>query len=125
MTGADVAPYLNQQGSDLHDLRKQIKHVRYQTEFFLDFFSRAYKTQTEEFHTLQDVLGELQDSAVLSQFLAQVLGKHWPQPSGVVPRHLLSAIAPAAVATMADASAEVSGPRRAAINPSSSVEFNI
>lgn len=79
MSLKDLGPYLDEQGSDLHDLRKQIKRVRYQTEFFLDFYSRAYQKQTEEFRVLQDILGELQDSVVLSQFLVQALGKHWPE----------------------------------------------
>ena len=75
----DLGPHLDHKGSDLHDLRKHIKRVRYQTEFFLDFFSRAYRQQTEEFRTLQDILGELQDSVVLSEFLTQALGEAWPQ----------------------------------------------
>ena len=53
----------------LHDLRKQMKRVRYQTELFVDFYDRAYAKQVEEFKTLQEVLGQIQDSAVLQGYL--------------------------------------------------------
>ncbi|MGB7417462.1 MAG: CHAD domain-containing protein, partial [Thermosynechococcaceae cyanobacterium] len=61
----------------LHDLRKQMKRVRYQTEFFLDFYGEDFKRQTEEFRLLQDQLGLLQDQRVLDQFLTQDLGTNW------------------------------------------------
>lgn len=68
---------LNSQGDQLHDLRKQMKRVRYQTEFFVDFYGTAYKNQTEDFRAIQELLGQLQDSVVLSQFLADELGEDW------------------------------------------------
>lgn len=63
----------------LHDLRKQMKGVRYQTEFFMDFYSRDFKQQTREFRLIQDQLGHLQDQMVLDQFLTQDLGPDWAQ----------------------------------------------
>jgi CHAD domain-containing protein len=68
---------LNQQleGSSgiLHDLRKRIKGVRYQTEFFSDFYEASYVQKIEEFKAIQDILGQLQDQAVLHQFLEDTL----------------------------------------------------
>ncbi len=71
------AEELNQQlrkfGDDLHDLRKQIKAVRYQTEFFTDFYEAAYMQQIEEFKKIQEILGQLQDHLVLRHFLETTL----------------------------------------------------
>jgi CHAD domain-containing protein len=71
--------YFAEYGAVLHNLRKQIKRVRYQTEFFTDFYGSDYAAQVLEFKALQDLLGEWQDSQVLSNFLAQTLGQQWPQ----------------------------------------------
>ena len=68
---------LNQQSSQfgnlLHDLRKQMKGVRYQAEFFSGFYNADYLQTIEEFKTIQDILGELQDRIVLRQFLESTL----------------------------------------------------
>ncbi len=61
--------FIKQHSPALHDLRKQMKRVRYQTELFVDFYDRAYANQVEEFKTLQEVLGQIQDSAVLQGYL--------------------------------------------------------
>lgn len=74
---AAVNTYLTNYGPPLHDLRKQTKRVRYQTEFFMDFYGADYSEQTLEFRTLQDLLGQLQDSQVLSDFLTQEIGQKW------------------------------------------------
>jgi CHAD domain-containing protein len=63
----------------LHDLRKQMKRVRYQTEFFLDFYGADFRQQTQQFRLIQDQLGLLQDQRVLDQFLTQDLGPDWTQ----------------------------------------------
>lgn len=63
----------------LHDLRKQMKGVRYQTEFFRDFYNDAFRQQTQEFRLIQDQLGRLQDQMVLNQFLTDDLGTDWEQ----------------------------------------------
>lgn len=65
--------------SDLHDLRKQMKRVRYQTEFFIPFFGKSYRTQTQGFRSLQELLGLFQDQTVLNEFLIDELGADWPQ----------------------------------------------
>ena len=64
---------LTQFGDLLHDLRKQMKGVRYQAEFFSRFYDPDYLKAIQEFKTIQDILGELQDRAVLRQFLESTL----------------------------------------------------
>jgi CHAD domain-containing protein len=68
---------LNQQclqfGDRLHGLRKQTKQVRYQAEFFSDFYEVSYLQRIEEFKTIQDILGQIQDHLVLRQFLESTL----------------------------------------------------
>jgi CHAD domain-containing protein len=60
----------------LHDLRKQIKRVRYQTEFFTDFYGEDYANEIKHFQDAQEALGKLQDSFVLEMLLAKALGKN-------------------------------------------------
>ena len=67
--------FVQHHGPVLHDLRKQMKRVRYQTELFTDFYDSAYAEQVDEFRTLQEVLGQIQDSAVLQTYLgSQIKG---------------------------------------------------
>ncbi len=68
-----------EEGDRLHDLRKQIKDIRYQTEFFRGLYDITYAAQVREFRNLQSILGQLQDQIVVSQFLADELGSDWPQ----------------------------------------------
>lgn len=68
---------LEQHGEQLHDLRKQIKSVRYQTEFFRSLYGIHYAAQIRDLRTLQSVLGQLQDQLVVSDFLAAELGEDW------------------------------------------------
>jgi CHAD domain-containing protein len=77
VSASAVNVYLAKYGSLLHDLRKQTKRVRYQTEFFLDFYGADYNEQTHDFRAIQDLLGQLQDSQVLSDFLGQKIGQDW------------------------------------------------
>ncbi|MGB8703040.1 MAG: CHAD domain-containing protein [Thermosynechococcaceae cyanobacterium] len=77
LSASAVNVYLAKYGSLLHDLRKQTKRVRYQTEFFLEFYDAYYNEQTHEFRSIQDLLGQLQDSQVLNDFLTQKIGQDW------------------------------------------------
>ncbi|NEP15683.1 MAG: CHAD domain-containing protein [Leptolyngbya sp. SIO4C1] len=63
----------------LHDLRKRMKHLRYQSEFFIDLYTPAYAALVKDFRQLQDTLGSLQDEAVISDCLAQTLGSTWAE----------------------------------------------
>lgn len=60
----------------LHDLRKQIKQVRYQSELFADFYPDAFQAQIKEFQMIQGILGEFQDSFVLQGLLSKQVKGH-------------------------------------------------
>ncbi len=81
--GSITLPKINQlfeqEGENLHDLRKQIKNIRYQTEFFRGLYDITYAAQVREFRNLQSILGQLQDQIVVGQFLADELGPDWAQ----------------------------------------------
>ncbi|MFM7600719.1 MAG: CHAD domain-containing protein [Pseudanabaena sp.] len=70
---AELNQQLRKFGNNLHDLRKQIKGVRYQTEFFAGFYEDTYAQRIEEFKTMQETLGQLQDHVVLRDFLESAL----------------------------------------------------
>ncbi len=61
----------------LHGLRKQMKGVRYPAEFFSGFYEVAYLQNIDEFKQIQEILGKLQDHAVLRQFLATTMNADW------------------------------------------------
>lgn len=79
LTLAQLNQQLAEGGQQLHDLRKQIKNVRYQTEFFRGLYGITYASQVREFRTLQKILGGLQDQIVVSQFLTDEIGENWAQ----------------------------------------------
>lgn len=68
------------QGDLLHDLRKQMKRLRYQTELFTDFYGERYEAQVREFQQIQEVLGQIQDSVVLQEFLNKYLDDSIEKP---------------------------------------------
>lgn len=70
---------LKHQGECLHDLRKQVKRVRYQSEFFVDDYGPDYQQQIEDYRQIQELLGQLQDCAILESLLQKQLGKQWRQ----------------------------------------------
>lgn len=72
-----IATHLKEQGESLHDLRKQIKRVRYQTEFFTEFYGSDYAQQVEDFQNIQEVLGQIQDYSILKDFMADALHADW------------------------------------------------
>ncbi|MEQ8958399.1 MAG: CHAD domain-containing protein [Coleofasciculus sp. C2-GNP5-27] len=69
----DVVELLSLQGSVLHSLRKQAKRVRYQMELFTDFYETSYQDYVKEIKSIQRVLGQIQDSFVLAEFLSDCL----------------------------------------------------
>ena len=79
ITLAKINQQLAKEGEQLHDLRKQVKQVRYQAEFFRGIYGTAYAAQIREFRDMQAILGELQDQIVISQFLTDALGSDWAQ----------------------------------------------
>ncbi len=57
----------------LHSLRKQAKRVRYQMELFTDFYEPSYQDYVQEIKEMQTILGQIQDSFILGEFLADSL----------------------------------------------------
>jgi CHAD domain-containing protein len=64
----------------LHDLRKLCKSVRYQAEFFTDFYDQAFQNWIDEIKELQDSLGKVQDTHVLRKLLSDELPKEAALP---------------------------------------------
>ncbi|MCS6815429.1 MAG: CHAD domain-containing protein, partial [Cyanobacteria bacterium] len=58
-----------------HQLRKACKRVRYQAEFFLEFYGDEFRAWIAEIKAVQSNLGTLHDCQVLQTQLAQVLPK--------------------------------------------------
>lgn len=69
----EVEAQLHQQGEMLHDLRKQAKRVRYQLELFTDFYGETYAAYCQDVKKVQEILGNIQDSMVLGEFLTEAL----------------------------------------------------
>lgn len=60
---------LADQGKVLHSLRKQVKRVRYQLRLVIDLYPGSLEEDIQRLSTLQDILGELQDSTVLEALI--------------------------------------------------------
>jgi CHAD domain-containing protein len=73
----EVEKLLQEQGILLHDLRKEAKRSRYNMELCSQFYGARYQEYLEDIKTLQSLLGEIQDSFVLGEFLGRVEGKNW------------------------------------------------
>ncbi|PZO36298.1 MAG: metal-binding protein [Pseudanabaena frigida] len=69
----ELHQHLEQFVNDLHDLRKQMKGIRYQAEFFSGFYGASYLERIDEFKAIQEILGQLHDREVLRQFLESTL----------------------------------------------------
>lgn len=71
------------EGTVLHDLRKQAKRVRYLMNLFGDFYGDTYEAYVEDVKAVQECLGDIQDTAVLEEFLGEIfefeLKKKLPQ----------------------------------------------
>lgn len=79
MSDESLDQAFSMKGHYLHDLRKRIKQVRYQTELFIPFFDETYQSQVQNFQMLQDLLGFFQDEVVLNDFLVEQLGQSWTE----------------------------------------------
>ncbi|MGL5033732.1 MAG: CHAD domain-containing protein, partial [Microcystaceae cyanobacterium] len=64
-----IEKLLTTENSCLHDLRKVAKRTRYLMELFTDFYGDDYQETLKKIKLLQEILGEIQDSVVLSTFL--------------------------------------------------------
>lgn len=83
-----VESYITQQGECLHDLRKQAKRVRYQMSLFTELYELSFEDYIEDVKQIQEILGEIQDSSVLGDFLGHVfdasLKKQTPEFAGLL-----------------------------------------
>ena len=64
---------LTKNGEILHSLRKQAKRLRYQMELFSDLYGESYTAYMAQVKNIQEILGAMQDSAVLAEWLMDVL----------------------------------------------------
>ena len=67
-----VEKIIKKQGESLHSLRKETKRVRYQMELFSDFYGENYAGYLEDIQAIQEILGKIHDSNVLTEFLQEV-----------------------------------------------------
>ncbi len=68
-----VEQQLAEQGPILHSLRKETKRIRYQMEVFAEFYGESYGGYLEDVKAMQEILGQIQDSFVLAEFLRDAL----------------------------------------------------
>ncbi|MGK7946806.1 MAG: CHAD domain-containing protein [Microcystaceae cyanobacterium] len=73
LTPTAVEALLNTKGLALHDLRKIAKKNRYNMELFTQFYQEKYQQYLKHIKDIQGVLGDMQDSLVLGEFLFRVL----------------------------------------------------
>jgi CHAD domain-containing protein len=69
----EIEKELATNGEKLHSLRKQAKGVRYQMELFTDFYGESYASYLSDVKNIQDILGSIQDSMVLAEWLEDAL----------------------------------------------------
>jgi CHAD domain-containing protein len=72
LTQKEVESLLVSEGEKLHDLRKEAKRVRYNLELFTQFYGTDYQEYVDQVKDIQTVLGDLQDSFVLTEFLEDI-----------------------------------------------------
>ncbi|CBN55416.1 MULTISPECIES: CHAD domain-containing protein [Kamptonema] len=72
MTSEILEQKLTEGGEILHDLRKQAKRVRYLMSLFTEFYGETYEAYLGDVKAIQEYLGDIQDSEVLGEFLADI-----------------------------------------------------
>ncbi len=72
---AAVGELIKTRGVTLHSLRKQVKATRYLLELFPDRYSPLYNNYLKDFKHIHQLLGRIQDSVVLDEFIQRILGK--------------------------------------------------
>ena len=73
LTPEQIENLLQQESHPLHELRKMAKRTRYQMDLFTDFYGEDYQTLLSQVKKVQEILGDIQDSVVLREFLDQGL----------------------------------------------------
>ncbi|WP_375505614.1 CHAD domain-containing protein [uncultured Nostoc sp.] len=67
-----IEKQLTTEGEIIHSLRKEAKRIRYQMELFTDLYGESYAVYLTEVKNIQEILGTMQDSAVLTDWLTDV-----------------------------------------------------
>ncbi|MEH2435882.1 MAG: CHAD domain-containing protein [Nostoc sp.] len=67
-----IEKQLTTEGEIIHSLRKEAKRLRYQMELFTDLYGESYEAYLTEVKNIQEILGTMQDSAVLTDWLTDV-----------------------------------------------------
>jgi CHAD domain-containing protein len=70
-----IEKILEKEGETLHDLRKQAKRIRYNMALFVELYKDDYTQYLDRVKAIQEILGQIQDCHVLSEFLQEALGK--------------------------------------------------
>ena len=65
---------LTKRGYLLHDLRKQVKRMRYQMSLFVALYGSTYAAFLQDMKKMQEILGDIQDSQVLAEILQSIWG---------------------------------------------------
>ncbi len=86
-----LTAFLHTHAIALHDLRKTAKRVRYQLELFAPCYGEAYQRTVDQVKAIQTVLGDVQDSVVLEEFLTRTLGSTWGDRLPALAAHLQAA----------------------------------
>ncbi|AFY48148.1 hypothetical protein Nos7524_2305 [Nostoc sp. PCC 7524] len=68
----EIEQQLTTQGESIHDLRKQAKRMRYQMELFTELYGESYAAYIADIKSIQDILGNIQDSMVMGEWLTNV-----------------------------------------------------
>ena len=68
----DITTMSSSQAKILHDLRKSAKKTRYNMELFSRFYGNLYNDYLQQITKVQEVLGDVQDTAVLMDFLTSI-----------------------------------------------------
>ncbi len=79
LSESQVESILNNQETLLHDLRKEAKRSRYNMELFTQFYEDNYQQYLRYVQEIQSILGEIQDSFILGEFLFQALDFDLPK----------------------------------------------
>ncbi|MCC5605363.1 CHAD domain-containing protein [Nostoc sp. CHAB 5834] len=67
-----IEKQLTTEGEIIHSLRKEAKRLRYQMELFTDLYGESYTAYLTEVKNIQEILGTMQDSAVLTDWLTDI-----------------------------------------------------
>ncbi|NJL83015.1 MAG: CHAD domain-containing protein [Chloroflexaceae bacterium] len=62
---------LDSDGENLHGLRKEAKRVRYNLSLFEPFYGNSFAQVIESIESIQEILGQIQDSLVLREFIRE------------------------------------------------------